>query len=203
MGYSVYLSGSYEITPPLPKAIVDKINALDNSYGDDGIEYSGIPDGYNPWEIDDDGQLAAKDDMDGAGSYWEGWLHFIVRTFLLPNYTVNGDVEWNGDEHFDMGAAVMQAVPQGQAYYTATPPEDWKRWDKTEHEILLPSSGHAATFPISFEGTAVQKGNNLRSHNWLAVDDEGRECGVCFSREYHVAATYQCGTEPPRKKVLI
>lgn len=55
------------------------------------------------------------------------------------------------------------------------------------------------TYPVAFDGTAGEIRDNKKTHNWGARDDEGRECSECACREWHTAADYPCGVEPPRR----
>lgn len=54
--------------------------------------------------------------------------------------------------------------------------------------------------PVPFEGTRAQRERNFLSHDWAAIDDE-IVCKKCGSEAHHVAASYKCGTEPPRMAV--
>lgn len=58
--------------------------------------------------------------------------------------------------------------------------------------------------PIRFQGTPEQAAANYRTHDWIVYDiEEPRECGRCCAREYHAAASYPCGVEPPRETVEV
>jgi hypothetical protein len=54
--------------------------------------------------------------------------------------------------------------------------------------------------PRPFKGTKAQREKNFLSHDWRAMDDE-IHCRTCGTEAHHVAASYPCGTEPPRMEV--
>ena len=66
---------------------------------------------------------------------------------------------------------------------------------------------HTVEIPVPFEGSTDEKRMNYQTHDWYvhveSFDEVTVECTKCGSRSYHVAATYQCGVEPPRKTVTI
>ena len=63
---------------------------------------------------------------------------------------------------------------------------------------------HECNVPIPFTGSKKERLENYKSHDWWMHDpDEAMECGACAARSYHVAACYPCGTEPPRKTILM
>ena len=55
--------------------------------------------------------------------------------------------------------------------------------------------------PIRFEGTDQQKRQNFNTHRWDGWGDSVRICDKCGSKEWHAAAEYPCGVEPPREIV--
>jgi hypothetical protein len=54
--------------------------------------------------------------------------------------------------------------------------------------------------PILFAGTAEQAAENYASHYF---DPETDRCWECDSKTSHAAASYPCGTRPPREVVTI
>lgn len=52
--------------------------------------------------------------------------------------------------------------------------------------------------PIRWQGTPEQAAVNYRSHWWQSYGEE-TECDRCLSKPWHAAASYPCGTEPPRE----
>ena len=55
--------------------------------------------------------------------------------------------------------------------------------------------------PIRFTGTAEQAAANRGTHHFIDYGDGEVECGDCFCKPWHAAASYPCGTEPPREVV--
>lgn len=56
--------------------------------------------------------------------------------------------------------------------------------------------------PIRFEGTTQQKRANFNTHSWDGGwGEETRICRDCGSKDWHAAAEYPCGVEPPRETV--
>ena len=39
---------------------------------------------------------------------------------------------------------------------------------------------------------------NRNTHQWMTLDNEDWSCLVCDCKDWHVAAEYPCGQEPPR-----
>lgn len=57
--------------------------------------------------------------------------------------------------------------------------------------------------PIRFTGTEEERQANRATHHFVMTDpEEPYECIDCASREYHAAADYPCGVEPPREVVV-
>jgi hypothetical protein len=57
-----------------------------------------------------------------------------------------------------------------------------------------------ANVPLRFQGTPEEARAKYLTHDWSSFGDE-RECFRCFCKPWHVAASYPCGTEPPRVEV--
>lgn len=56
--------------------------------------------------------------------------------------------------------------------------------------------------PVAFAGTESERAANYRTHDWCVVDpEEPMRCMTCDAKTWHVAASYPCGTEPPRETV--
>lgn len=54
--------------------------------------------------------------------------------------------------------------------------------------------------PQPFDGTPEERMANVQTHHWVADGDE-IVCLDCDAKIWHVAASYPCGTEPPRIEV--
>lgn len=53
--------------------------------------------------------------------------------------------------------------------------------------------------PVPFAGTEEERRANHATHHWVTYDmEEPPECANCCAKEWHVAADYPCGEEPPR-----
>lgn len=61
--------------------------------------------------------------------------------------------------------------------------------------------------PVRFQGSEQERERNLASHHFVTYqwseDDVETRCADCDCRPSHVAATYPCGTEPPREEVEV
>lgn len=57
--------------------------------------------------------------------------------------------------------------------------------------------------PIRFAGTAEEAAANRDSHHWTTFDGEEYRCMWCDAAPWHAAASYPCGTEPPRETVEV
>jgi hypothetical protein len=56
--------------------------------------------------------------------------------------------------------------------------------------------------PKPFDGSAEDAQSNFDSHTWVQEDEFTVVCSVCDSKNWHVAANYPCGTEPPRTTIV-
>lgn len=54
------------------------------------------------------------------------------------------------------------------------------------------------TRPIPFNGTKTEVRENFDTHHFAFDGDTGR-CMKCDSKDWHAAASYPCGEEPPRE----
>ena len=52
--------------------------------------------------------------------------------------------------------------------------------------------------PVPFEGTDEQRKENLATHYFTHMGDYEYRCSDCDCKPWHAAASYPCGTEPPR-----
>ena len=58
--------------------------------------------------------------------------------------------------------------------------------------------------PIPFVGTVAEMIANYDTHLWWQDHETWDSvCERCASKGWHKAAKYPCGTEPPRREVLI
>ena len=54
--------------------------------------------------------------------------------------------------------------------------------------------------PVPFAGTEEERRANRETHAFFEFMGEIR-CGSCDARPSHTAASYPCGTEPPRMEI--
>jgi len=205
MGYYVYLEGELRIYPPLDLVAVKTINDMEGGEIDATL-FSGIPnEHYGVFRVNDEGTILYAPDESGKYNVWVEWVEFLLRTFIVADgRTVEGEFHWDGDESDDQGVLKVVTMPGGRVtIQSLTPPTDTRRWDASDIKEMVASTGQAATFPIPFAGNDMQRGENLRSHKWGTVDDEGRECSTCTARDWHQAAYYPCLAEVPTRTVLL
>lgn len=56
--------------------------------------------------------------------------------------------------------------------------------------------------PVPFSGTAEEAHNNYNTHDW-SYDEGDTRCIRCDASVRHRAASYPCGTEPPRRVTMV
>lgn len=79
-------------------------------------EPAGQPSLWCQWVPSDDGSAIKWDGGEKFYDYVE-WLEYIIQHFLTPwGYTLNGDVQWQGEEPGDIGLIVVK-----DSVVTATP----------------------------------------------------------------------------------
>jgi len=72
-----------------------------------GLRCGGQPGLWCQWVPNSEGTVLAWDGGEKFYEY-EDWLRYLVEHFLAPwHYTVNGEVEWSGDESGDLGLLVV------------------------------------------------------------------------------------------------
>lgn len=83
----------------------------EGNYGQDRdesvVEYNHPPGGqpglWCQWEPDDEGTTIRWDGQEKFYNYVE-WIEYLITHFLKPwGYTLNGEVEWQGENHDDFG----------------------------------------------------------------------------------------------------
>ena len=104
MGYDTSFSGEWKVEPPLSAEHVADLNAFaeQDHRGD-----SRCPGNYCQWIPSDDGKVIEYDDGEKFYDYVE-WIEYLIETKFNPwGYTLNGTVEWDGEEQGDMGRIVI------------------------------------------------------------------------------------------------
>ncbi len=76
------------------------------------VDYNDPPTGqpglWCQWIATDDGNSIEWDQGEKFYNY-EAWLKYIIENFLKPwGYTLNGDVEWYGDDREDIGKLAVK-----------------------------------------------------------------------------------------------
>ena len=73
-----------------------------------GLRCGGQPGLWCQWIPNDDGTAL---EWDGGEKFYEyeDWLRYLIEHFLAPwHYTVNGEVEWKGEDSSDIGLLVVK-----------------------------------------------------------------------------------------------
>jgi hypothetical protein len=93
----------------------------DSSIVDYNRPPSGQPGLWCKWEPNEDGTAI---EWNGHEKFyeWEAWLRYLVEHFLRPwGYTLNGEVEWEGEDQGDVGKIVVTdnnvTVKKGRIIY--------------------------------------------------------------------------------------
>jgi hypothetical protein len=100
MGYTTDFTGSFRLDKPLN---VKQYNLLKAFAERDHREESGVPGYYCQWVPTEDGDGI---EWDGGEKFYEyiAWLEYLIGKFLVPwGYTLNGTVEWIGEDRSDVG----------------------------------------------------------------------------------------------------
>lgn len=124
MGYNTDFYGSFEITPPLSPSQVN----IFQSYSEErhGKEKHLNPEAQPPdiwcnWTVSDDGQFLLWNDEEKFQNYAE-WLEFVIKKFFVYwKVTLNGSIEWRGEERNDIGRLIIKdnklTVQKGKIVY--------------------------------------------------------------------------------------
>ena len=133
MGYSTDFTGAFIINKPLDKKTEEQLISLATTrrmkrklglkYGAEGEFYFGDnddnivdrnqPPGTQPslwcgWIPSEDGTTLIWDESEKFYHYLE-WLGYIIKNFIVPRgYTLNGVVEWAGEESEDVGQIIVK-----------------------------------------------------------------------------------------------
>jgi len=73
-----------------------------------GLQCGGQPGLWCQWVPNGDGTALMWDEGEKFYEY-EDWLRYLIEHFLAPwHYTVNGEVEWKGEDSSDIGLLVVK-----------------------------------------------------------------------------------------------
>jgi len=159
------------------------------------------------FRLDEEGNLEAESDSDRNYDFDTAIVAY-VETFLLPEgITVEGEIEWDGEENGDLGYVGFEVVNGVQTSYLRRPP-DTNDWPKYPNRELTPKAGKMISMPARYEDTPwssdrITPDQVWRTHQWVALGDEGASCGTCDSKAGSVSAGWPCGADIPRVRVLL
>lgn len=103
MGYTTDLYGEFKIHPALSKEHVRELQAEEKNFSKDEQP----PDSYCQWVVNDAGTRLEWDGNEKFYLYVE-WLDYLIHFFFQPRgYKLNGEVEWYGEDHLDLGKIVV------------------------------------------------------------------------------------------------
>ena len=97
MGYNTDFAGHFDVTPRLSEEHIGFLREFAEDCRSEG------PGGYCQWVPSKDGSRIEWDGNEKFYNYVE-WMRHLLSAYLVPwGHTVNGMVEWIGDERGDMG----------------------------------------------------------------------------------------------------
>lgn len=103
MGYNTDFVGSFELDAPLTKEQVAAINDI-NEEVPTGLPEP--PDSWCDWVVYDN-----QIEWNGSEKSYQyvEWIQYLVKHFVIPwGRTLNGEVEWFGEEPKDLGKIVIK-----------------------------------------------------------------------------------------------
>lgn len=113
MGYTTNFSGYFKFDKPLS---VEHLRALED-FAHDNHNLQELLNGqeddssdghdYCQWVPDEEGETLVWDGGEKFYDYVE-WLEYLIVHFLKPwGYTLNGEVEWKGEQAGDLGKIIV------------------------------------------------------------------------------------------------
>ncbi len=104
MGYTTEFCGEFKLNKPLD----DKLRTTLLEFSETRHDRSGYPGIWCQWVPNEDGTCIEWDEGEKFYNYVE-WLQYLISNFLQPNgYTLNGESEWQGEEHDDVGTIFVK-----------------------------------------------------------------------------------------------
>lgn len=101
--YTTKFDGQFAIEPPLSP----KRHSYLVAFANDRHTTRGHPSLYCRWPPTLEGDALAWGNGDNFTHYIE-WLEYLLVNFFTPwGYTLNGTVEWDGEESCDMGKIIV------------------------------------------------------------------------------------------------
>ena len=109
MGYYTGFSGQFNLDKPLT---VEQKKTLEDfaeeRHGGDWHPHEGMPGLWCDWVPNEDGTAL---EWNGAEKFYDyvPWIKYLIENFIKPwGLTVNGEVEWEGEESGDLGLIVVK-----------------------------------------------------------------------------------------------
>jgi hypothetical protein len=203
MGYNLSIYGTLELSGKPSKEAIEVLDQWRDAKSP--IKELSYPLNF---QFDDDGNLEALDDSDRNYDF-DMMLVAFVETFLLPEgITVEGEIQWDGEESGDQGYCGFKVVDGVQTTYLRRPPDE-RDWPCNPIIELSPKAGKMISMPARYEDTPwssarITPDQVWRTHQWIVVgDEEGASCGTCDSKAGSVSAGWPCGSDIPRVRVLL
>jgi len=109
MGYYTGFSGEFGLDKPLTveqKKILDDFS--EERHGGDMQHDPSKPGFWCDWAPNEDGTAI---EWNGSEKFYDyvGWIEYLVEHFIKPwGLTMNGEVEWEGEESGDLGKIVVK-----------------------------------------------------------------------------------------------
>lgn len=108
MGYTTEFKGRFTLNKKLEPEHHAMLNLVADCDGKEALLKPGFPDSYCDWVPTKDGLHL---EWNGAEKfyYYEGWLRYIIDNYLkIWGYTLNGTVQWRGEEFSDVGTLIVK-----------------------------------------------------------------------------------------------
>lgn len=110
MAYNTKFKGSLRITPEISfKAAmtINGIKSLSESFDKQSVDFCFNEIGSCEWKINKNGDLIWDSENETYNECWEN-LDALIYLFFAPNgYSVNGEIEWQGEEIGDYGKIIV------------------------------------------------------------------------------------------------
>lgn len=122
MGYTTDFYGRFELDKPLDENLARQLELFsEERHGGAMMPFAGYPGLWCDW-------VPTKDrkgiEWNGAEKFYHyaEWLDHVIKNFLVANgYTLNGEVEWQGEDPNDFGLLVVKdnvvTTKQGKKVY--------------------------------------------------------------------------------------
>lgn len=122
MGYTTDFSGEFEFREVLDAEQVAALKEFNEQrHGGNVQPFPNMPGFWCQWTASDDGRYLMWDGGEKFYDYVE-WLKYLIEHFIKPwGKTLNGEVEWYGEDREDIGKIVVKdnevTVKEGQVTF--------------------------------------------------------------------------------------